>query len=275
MLPPNKLMKLVRAAALGVAVCLTICLTASPGHAQQTQSRLFEVTKNKKLRVCMYPLYYAISFRDPKTNELNGLDIELAGELAKELGAELQFVESAFGTFVADLQSNKCEIGMFALGATLKRAQAAEFSKPYMLASVYAVAKNGGKVKEWADLDKPGVKIAVLLGSYIENVAKGTFKAATVVSIQPPTTREAELAAGRADAILVDYPTVLRAKQEFDWAISIDPPEKLAPTLVAYAVSPGDQIWLNYINLFVDTIKLDGRLMTIARKYKLDGSIAP
>jgi ABC-type amino acid transport substrate-binding protein len=271
MLPRKKLSMLVRAA----AAILAVSLAASPGHAQQTQSRLFDVTKNKKLRVCMYPLYYAISFRDPKTNELNGLDIELARELANELGAELQFVESSFGTFVADLQANKCEIGMFALGATLKRAQAVEFSKPYMLASVYAVAKNGGKVKAWADLDKPGVKIAVLLGSYIENVAKGYFKAAPVVSIQPPTTREAELAAGRADAILVDYPTVLRAKQEFDWAISIDPPEKLAPTLVAYAVSPGDQIWLNYVNLFVDTIKLDGRLMTIAKKYKLDGSIAP
>ncbi|UWU76526.1 ABC transporter substrate-binding protein [Bradyrhizobium huanghuaihaiense] len=271
MLSLSKLSLLARAAAIGLAVCMA----ASPGNAQQIQSRLFDVTKNKKLRVCMYPLYYAISFRDPKTNELSGLDIDLAKEFAKELSAELQFVESAFGTFVADLQSNKCEIGMFALGATLKRAQAVEFSKPYMLASVFAVAKNGGRVKEWADLDKPGIKIAVLLGSYIENVAKTYFKQATIVSIQPPTTREAELAAGRADAILVDYPTVLRAKQEFDWAISIDPPEKLAPTLVAYAVLPGDQIWLNYINLFVDTIKLDGRLMTIAKKYKLDGSIAP
>lgn len=257
------------------AVSFAVCMFASPGSAQQVQSRLFDVTKNKKLRVCMYPLYYAISFRNPKTNELGGLDVDLAKELAAELGAELQFVESSFGTFVADLQANKCEIGMFALGATLKRAQAVEFSKPYMLASVYAVSRSGGKVKTWADLDQPGVKIAVLLGSYIESVAKSYFKQATVVSIQPPTTREAELSAGRVDAILVDYPTVLRAKEEFDWATSLDPPGKLAPTLVAYAISPGDQIWLNYVNLFIDTIKLDGRLSTIAKTYKLDGSIAP
>jgi cyclohexadienyl dehydratase len=270
-LPTSKLAMIARFMAVGLAVGLF----ASPVNAQQTQSRLFEVTKNRKLRVCMYPLYYAISFRNPKTNELSGLDIDLAKELATELGAELQFVESGFGTFIADLQANKCEIGMFALGATLKRAQAVEFSKPYMLASVYAVAKSGGKVKAWADLDQPGIKVAVLLGSYIENVAKGYFKQATVVSVQPPTTREAELSAGRVDAIMVDYPTVLRAKEEFDWAVSIDPPERLAPTLVGYAISPGDQIWLNYVNLFIDTIKLDGRLLTIAKKYKLDGSIAP
>jgi cyclohexadienyl dehydratase len=245
------------------------------GTAQQIQSRLFEITKSKKLHVCMYPLYYAISFRDPSSNELKGLDIDLAKELAKELGAELQFVESGFGTFIADLQANKCEIGMFALGATLKRAQAVEFSKPYMLASVYAVAKNDGKIKTWSDIDKPGVKVAVLLGSYIEAAMKDYLKQASVVSVQPPATREAELSAGRVDAIMVDYPTVLRAKQEFDWAVSISPPEKLAPTLVAYAVQPGDQMWLNYVNLFVDTIKLDGRLSTLAKKYQLEGSIAP
>jgi cyclohexadienyl dehydratase len=270
-------MRCLSSIALAGMAALAIGASALPkaATAQQTQSRLFDVTKSKKLRVCMYPLYYAISFRDPKTNELKGLDIELAGELARELGVQVEFVESSFGTFIADLQANKCEIGMFALGATLKRAQAVEFSKPYMLASIYAVAKKDGKVKSWADLDTPGTKVAVLLGSYIEAVVKDTFNNAIVVSIQPPSTREAELAAGRVAAIMVDYPTVLRAKEEFDWAVSIEPPQKLGATLVAYAVQPGDQIWLNYINLFIDTIKLDGRLSKIAAKYKLEGSIAP
>jgi cyclohexadienyl dehydratase len=212
---------------VSMAALVTLALVAvMPGYAQQTQSRLYEVTKNKKLRVCIYPLYYAISFRDPKANELKGLDVELAKELAGELGAELQFVESSFGTFSADLQASKCEIGMFALGATLKRAQAVEFSKPYMLASVYAVVKKGGKVQSWADLDKPGVKVAVLLGTYIEAVMKTYLKQAALVSIQPPATREAELSSGRVDAIMVDYPTVLRAKEEFDWAASIETARK-------------------------------------------------
>ena len=39
----------------------------APAEAQQTQSRLYEVTKSKKLRVCQFPLYYSISFRNPKT----------------------------------------------------------------------------------------------------------------------------------------------------------------------------------------------------------------
>jgi hypothetical protein len=53
--------------------------------------------------VCQFPLYYSISFRNPKTGEIEGIDADLSKELAKELGAELEIVESSFGTFIADL----------------------------------------------------------------------------------------------------------------------------------------------------------------------------
>ena len=65
-------------------------------------------------------------------------------------------METAFGTFIADLQANKCEIGMFGVGATMKRAQAVEFSHPYLVTNVYAVYREGGPVKTWADIDKKG-----------------------------------------------------------------------------------------------------------------------
>lgn len=128
------------------ALCAGLALFSGPGSAQmQTQSRLYEVTKNKKLRVCQYPLYYSISFRNPKTGVIEGIDADLAKELAKELGAELEIVESGFASFIADLQSNKCEIGMFGVGATLKRAQAVEFSKPYLVTNIYAVTRKIGR----------------------------------------------------------------------------------------------------------------------------------
>ena len=50
-------------------------ITTTGAEAQQTQSRLFEVTKSKKVRVCQFPLYYSISFRNPKTGEIEGIDV--------------------------------------------------------------------------------------------------------------------------------------------------------------------------------------------------------
>jgi len=199
----------------------------------------------------------------------------LAKELAKELDASLEIVESGFGTFIADLQANKCEIGMFGVGASLKRAQAVEFSKPYLVTNVYAVTRKDGTIKTWADVDKKGVKAAVSLGSYIEPFMKSYLKNAEVISVAPPNTREGELVAGRVDIIMTDYPTAIKVTDEFDWAKTIEPTEKLAVTPYAYVVPQGDQIWLNFINLFVDTIKLDGRLLQAAKRHKLDPIVAP
>jgi cyclohexadienyl dehydratase len=257
------------------ALLLAAGLSATPATAQQTQSRLFEVTKSKRLRVCQYPLYYSISYRDPKSGEIVGIDADLAKELAKELDAKLEIVESSFATFIADLQANKCEIGMFGVGASLKRAQAVEFSKPYLVTNIYGVTRKDSSIKSWADVDKPGVKAAVSLGSFIEPFMKSYLKNAEVVSVAPPDSREGELVARRVDIIMTDFPTAIKVTDEFDWAVTVLPNEKLAVTPYAYVVPPGDQIWLNYINLFVDTIKLDGRLMMYAKKHKLDPIVAP
>ena len=262
------------AALLAATFGAAAMLLAAPAEAQP-QSRLYEVTKNKKLRVCQFPLYYSISFRNPTTGQIEGIDADLAKELAKELDAQLEIVESGFGTFIADLQANKCEIGMFGVGATLKRAQAVEFSKPYLVTNIYAVMRKDGKIKTWDDIDQKGIKAAVSLGSYIEVFMKGYLKNAEVVSVAPPNTREAELVAQRVDVIMTDFPTAIKVTDEFDWAAYLLPKEKLAVTPYAYVVPPGDQIWLNYINLFVDTIKLDGRLMQYAKKHKLDPIVAP
>jgi cyclohexadienyl dehydratase len=262
------------AAMLAAFAAIATLLLAVPAEAQP-QSRLYEVTKSKKLRVCQFPLYYSISFRNPTTGQIEGIDADLAKELAKELDAQLEIVESGFGTFIADLQANKCEIGMFGVGATLKRAQAVEFSKPYLITNIYAVTRKDGKIKSWDDIDQKGVKAAVTLGTYIEVFMKTYLKNAELVSIAPPNTREAELVAQRVDVIMTDFPTAIKVTTEFDWATYLLPKEKLAVTPYAYVVPPGDQIWLNYINLFVDTIKLDGRLLQYAKKHKLDPIVAP
>lgn len=164
---------------------------------------------------------------------------------------------------------------MFGIGATLKRAQAVAFSHPYLITSIYAVVRKDSKIKEWTDIDKPGVRVAVTLGSYIEPFMRNYLKHATLDVVAPPATREGELVANRADVIMTDYPTAIKVTAEFDWAKTIKPTEKLRLTPYAYAVPQGDQIWLNYVNLFVDTIKLDGRLEKYAKKNHLGPIVAP
>src|SRR5947209_2997364 len=90
-----------------------------PAVAQQKESHLDRIVKSRKLRACIWPEYYAISYKNPQTGRLEGIDIDIAKEFAVELKAELQFVETSFSAFIADLQTDKCDIGMFGIGATL------------------------------------------------------------------------------------------------------------------------------------------------------------
>ena len=97
-------------------------------------------------------------FTIPIPASFEGIDIDLSEELAKDLGVKLEYVETSFSTFIADLQANKCDLGMFGVGATMKRAQAVAFTQPYLISGVYGVVHKDGKIKNWADIDKPGVK---------------------------------------------------------------------------------------------------------------------
>lgn len=270
--------RIVKAAATAAGILAAAPLLGAPASAQSgnlqrmlvEQSHLTRITKAQRLRVCMYPEYFAISFRNPKTGELEGLDVDIAKELATSLQAKLEIVESSFSTFVADLLADKCDIGMFGLIATLRRAQAVEFSEPYAVTGVFAVIRSDNpKVKTWADLDQDGVTVAVKLGSVAEPLMKGYLKKAKVVAVQPPATAEQEVAAKRADALSVDFAIATQIASVHPWAKIIGPDQPLLRAPYAYVVAPGDQIWLNYVNLFVQTIKRDGRLKKLGDKHNL------
>jgi|tagenome__1003787_1003787.scaffolds.fasta_scaffold20929533_2 ABC-type amino acid transport substrate-binding protein len=254
-----------------IAMVGAVVVGPAPAAAQQKETHLDRIVKSRKLRACIWPEYYAISYKNPQTGRLEGIDIDIAKEFAVELKAELQFVETSFSAFIADLQTDKCDIGMFGIGATLSRAQAVEFSEPYIVTSIYGVTrKDHPKVKSWDELDQEGIVVATQLGSYVDVFMKSYLKKAKVLSVQPPATREGEVATGRADVLMTDYPVAKKLEATQEWAKIINPTEPLAVTPYAYAVAPGDQVWLNYINLFLKTIKRDGRLLKAAKNNGLE-----
>jgi cyclohexadienyl dehydratase len=65
--------------------------------------RLQAIEAARQLRVCIWPDYYGISFRNPKTQQLSGIDIDNARALAHELKVDLRFVDSSFATRVDDV----------------------------------------------------------------------------------------------------------------------------------------------------------------------------
>lgn len=238
-----------------------------PAQAGEVMAR---VQRSQLLRVCIWPAYYGVTFRSPRTQELIGIDIDLSAALAQDLGVKLEHVESSFASLIEDLRSDRCDVAMFAIGMTAERRQQLSFSKPYLQSDVYGITTRSSRsIRSWADIDKPGVKVAVQAGTFMEPIVSAWLKQAQTVVIRPPQTREQELEAGRVDIFMTDYPYSRRLLDKADWARLVSPPTPFSVMPYAYAAKPGDEEWLQRLNGFVSAIQGDGRLSAAARKHGL------
>ena len=226
------------------------------------------------VRVCIWPDYYGISLRNPKTQELAGVDADLALELGKDLGVSVEYVETSFAKLVPDIGADRCDVAMFAVGITPARAEKLRFAKPTLSSDIYGITtRNNRRIRSWEDIDKAGAVVAVMKGTLHEPIMRERLKAATLLVVDTPMAREQEVESGRADVFITDYPYSRRMLETTDWARLISPPATYHMTDYAYAVAPGDDKWFNRIEQFVRDIKRDGRLLKAAGRYKLDAIV--
>ncbi|MBT9459755.1 MAG: amino acid ABC transporter substrate-binding protein [Burkholderiaceae bacterium] len=225
------------------------------------------VRSSATLKVCIWPDYYGVTFRHPRTQQLGGIDIELSADLARDLKVKLQYVESSFTRLIDDLKTERCDVAMFAVGVLPQRAAQLSFSQPYLQSDIYGVTTRSSRtVRQWSDIDQPGVVVGVQAGTFMEPVMTQNLKAATVAVVRPPATRERELEGGRIDVFMTDYPYSRRLLDNADWAKLIAPPQPFFVLPYAYAVRQGDAEWLSQIDEFVARIKRDGRLLAAAKR---------
>ncbi|BBK35934.1 cyclohexadienyl dehydratase [Allostella sp. ATCC 35155] len=260
---------------LYASLLVGLAALASPAYAEgPVRPRLEAIREAGMVAVCIWPDYYAISFRNPRNDRLEGIDIDLSQALASDLGVAVRYVETTFASFMDDLEARRCDVAMFGVGVTEARRKRVDFSEPYLRSGIYAiVAKVNRRITRWDDIDRPGVIVAVQAGTFMEPAMRGYLRAATVTVVRPPQTREDEVLSGRADAFATDYPYGKRMLFQHDWARLIEPPSPLSPTSYAYAVARGEGAWLTRLNEFVRDVRQDGRLLAAARRHGLEAII--
>ena len=249
--------------------CSVFGLAVGADRAEAGQV-LDRVRSSGVVRVCIWPDYYGITLRNPRTQTLSGIDIDLSAEFARGLGVKIAYVNSSFATLADDLLKERCDVSMHAVGVTPQRQQVLRFSQPYLRSDIYGVTTRSNRsIRSWDDIDQPGVVVAVQAGTYMEPVMVAALKQAKVLVVRPPQTREQELESGRADVFMTDYPYSRRLLDNADWARIVSPTRTFNPIAYAYAIRPGDEDWLKSIDAFVASVKRDGRLDAAARRYGL------
>lgn len=265
---PNDRLKSGVAAAMFLVLTLTLL---QPLQAQAAGSRLERVLGEKKVRVCIWPDYYGISYRNPKTQELSGIDVDMATALGKDLGVAVEFVDSSFAKLIADVTEDRCDVAMFAIGINPQRLEKLRFTPPHLASDIFAITtRSNRRIQSWDDIDKPGSVVAVAKGTLHEPVMREKLKAAELRVLDTSQAREQEVESGRADVFMTDFPFSRRMLETTDWARLVKPTATYHITNYAYAMQPGDDVWHERLERFVAEVKKDGRLLEAARRHKLD-----
>lgn len=231
---------------------------------------LDQIESSKTLRVCVWPDYFGISYRDPKTRGLVGIDIDLARALADELKVGLEFVDSSFASLIDDVSRNRCDIAMFAIGITPQRQKFLRFTKPHLASDIYAITRKGNRrIKGWDDIDTPGTVVAVAKGTLHEPVMREKLRYATLRVLDTPMAREQEVESGRADVFMTDYPFSQRMLKTADWARLVKPTSTYHVTPYAWAMRQDDDAWYAYVDQFIDRMRKQGVLRQSAIRHGL------
>ena len=264
-----------RGARAVISACLLVAAAVGPLTA--TAGAVFDRVKaTGSVRVCIWPDYHGVTFRDPRNQRVSGIDIELSAQFSQDLHVRLEYVDSSFATLIDDVKSGRCDVAMFAVAMLPQRMEHLRFTRPYLRSDIFGITTKANRVvRQWADIDKPGVLVGVQVGTFMEPVMAAALKHARMVVVRPPTTRERELEAGRIDVFMADYPYSRRLLDNADWAELISPPTPFYVLPYAYAVKPGDDEWFAAVDEFVQRIKQDGRLAAAARHNGLAPIVVP
>jgi polar amino acid transport system substrate-binding protein len=112
--------------------------------------------------------------------EPKGITPDLAAALGKRLGVPVEFVPyEAAGKVFEGAKAGAWDVGFIAIEPV--RAADIQFTAPYVVIDGTYMVRNDSPLKVVEDVDKPGIKIAVGLGSAYDLYLTRTIKNATLV----------------------------------------------------------------------------------------------
>jgi polar amino acid transport system substrate-binding protein len=238
---------------LAVVLGMTLASSAYAGTLE-------DIAQRGELIIACQTQGQPFSFMDKNGNR-TGSSIELCRLMGEEMGVKVTFVNYDWDGLIPALLSKKADLLAADMTPTLKRAMKVAFTTPYMYTGSVVFTKPDSPFKTIEDCRKPGVNIAVLLGSVYETEAKKSFPNANIKAYKGggPLVIDAVIK-GHADFGVNDASAVKGQSAAFPPGSIRILPEQLSKAPLAFAVRYDSQDLLEWVNLFFLTVSLDGRL---------------
>lgn len=154
-------------------------------------------------------------------DKLVGFDIDLANEIAKDLGVKLKINEMDFDLLITALPAGKIDLIISGMNPDEERKKAVDFSEIYYVSEHGILVRAEDKDKYKTVEDLAGKKIGAQLGSTQADLAQEKIKDADMQLIANVNDLILELKTGKIDALVIEAPVgEIAVKSNPDLAMS-------------------------------------------------------
>lgn len=264
-----------------IVAMLAVMKAPSSTNGADTAAKAEKTTFDKVMEKDEITLCYAVwppsVTKDPNTGQLSGFMIDIVNEMATDANLKVNYVESTWGGFPADLNSGKCDAAIAAIYPTIGRSTAVAFTRPFFYAGNSGVVKkDDDRFKTIQDLNSDKLTIAVVQGEYGHIYAQKYLPKAKLLVLDKSSDNTAPLVAvssGQADIGLIMGSTVTEYAKLHPEVKEIFGGVPYSTVPVSWATRTKDQELLNFLDNAISYMKATGTLDGLAAKYNSTGMI--
>lgn len=230
------------------AVCASARNSASAGHSELTPTGTLRVGLNLGNAVTVT--------KDATTGELRGVAVEVGRALASRLGVAFTPVTYPSVAKMADaVKAGEWDVAF--LAADPARAVDMVFTPPYMEVDNTYLVPPGSAMQTIADVDQPGIRIAVPQRSAPDLFLSRTLRHAELVRSTAGLAAAVELVrTGQAQAVAADRSSLLGVAAMWPGARVLE--ERFVAVEHAIAIPKDREAGLSYLRDFVEQAKRSG-----------------
>lgn len=248
-----------------LAAALALALLV-PAFAQADV--LDDVVARGVLRVGTTGDYKPFSFSNPVTQRFEGMDIDLAADLAQSLGVRLELVPTTWGKLMPDLQAGRFDIGMGGVSINLARQRQAQFSLPYLVdgKTPITLCSSKDRFQTLAQINQPSTRLIVNPGGTNEKFAQAHFPQASLTVYPDNVSIFTQIVDGKADLMVTDAIETRLQEKLHPELCAVHPDQPFDYSEKAYAL-PNDWRWKNYVDQWLHLQIATGSLKTVQARW--------
>ena len=236
--------------------------SGSQSDAEQTEDTLSRVKKAGKIIVGTSADYAPYEFHtliDGK-DTIVGFDIEIAKEIAKDLGVDLEIQDMSFDGLLQALNSDKVDFVIAGMTPNEERKKSVDFTDIYYTAQQGVMVRAEDKDKYKAIEDLKGKKVGAQSATIQEDIVKEQMSDSQLVSLAKIPDLVMELLNKKVEAIVVELPVAKGYVNNND-KLAISDIEVMDDTGgSAIAVKKGNQELVDLMNKTLKRLQEDGSI---------------